>query len=136
MKRAAAPGWQAKLSRRIAIAACPARDRPWVEALFAELDAVDGSWNRLAWIMGAARLVASSGEQRLKSAMKGRTRLPLLFALLAAILSAFMARIDSEALRIDDDWFIVSTVLFVLICCVNLTRTLIRAIAPAARKPS
>lgn len=66
-------GWQTRLSRRIALAACPPRDRAWVEALFAELDAVDDSWSRLAWTMGAARLVAASTGQRVAATFSGGT---------------------------------------------------------------
>ena len=97
------------LGRRIAMAACPRRDRPWLEALFAEAAAIDSARARVAWLSGATRLVAHSSFHR--AAVTGRTALGLALVLAVAALSVALAYLEFEALHADDDVFVVSAAL-------------------------
>ena len=99
-RQAPLSSWQTRLSRRIALAACPPRERPWVEALFAELDVIDGAGPRFAWIVGAARVVATRSG--------GRAVAPfvVLLALWFAVLSGAISLTGYEGLGFDDDLFL------------------------------
>jgi len=98
--------WQTRLSRRIALAACPPRERPWVEALFAELDVIDGAGPRFAWVMGAACVVATRSGRRAAAPFSGRFHFVVLLALWFAFLSGAISLTGYEGLGVDDDLFL------------------------------
>jgi hypothetical protein len=86
---------------RISRSACPAADRPWLDALFAEIDAVEPGRARLVWLLGTFGLLAHRRLQRLATAISPVT----LFCLLAAIVFAVMGVTEYEGLAVEDDWY-------------------------------
>lgn len=90
-----------RLLHRISRSACPPADRPWLDALFAESDAVESGRARLVWLLGALGLVADRHARRLAS-MITPTWLACLIATLAF---AYMGFIEYEGLAIEDDWY-------------------------------
>ena len=96
-----------RILRGVARLACPPADRRWVDALFAECDAIESRRERLIWLLGGAGLVVNSNATRLASAMS-----PLsLLLLLVATVFAVMAVIEYEGLAFEDDLYGVVAVL-------------------------
>jgi len=108
MKREGTLGdWQARSLRRIALAACAPADRPWVEALFRELNFIEGAWPRASWLLGTARLVAEVTKQRFGAMLSLRLRVATVVAFCAALLSVLISRAGYEGLGVDDDVFLI-----------------------------
>jgi hypothetical protein len=104
-----------EVMRRVALTACPPEDRPWVRAMFAEIDAVEGRWSRLTWVMGAIQFVASRNLGRGARVLAHRLHLAIAFALCASILSVAFYGAEYEGFGIDDDSFIVLAASFAAI---------------------
>jgi hypothetical protein len=113
MRRAARATREAQLLRRIALAASPPADRPWVEALFSELDVIEGAQPRLTWLVGAVQLVATRNAVRGARLLADRLHLAIAFAFCAAILSAVISRLGYESLG-DDDFYLALASVFTL----------------------
>ena len=86
---------------------CPPSDRRWLDAMLAELQAVEGRWSRFAWILGVARFAAVRRRERVASLVTNRHVVGLIVLLTAAI-SAFLSQGASESLGLDDDLFLAS----------------------------
>ena len=93
---------------RISRTACPASDRPWLDALFAEIDAVETGWARFVWLAGALGLLANRHAQRL-AAMISPAWLACFVAMIAFAALAF---VEYEGFAIEDDWYPALVALF------------------------
>ena len=106
-----------RLSRR----ACPAVDRPWLDALFAELEAIETGRGRLLWLLGATHLVFDRYVAALLSPVN-------LLLLAAAVFFAWMAIMEYEGLAVEDDWYGPVAAIFVAgliaVSVVNLRRNI------------
>ena len=90
-----------RILRGVVRLACPPSDRRWVDALFAECDAIESRGERFAWALGAASLVVNRNSNRLVSVAS-----PLsLLLLLGATVFTVMAVIEYEGLALEDDWY-------------------------------
>ena len=88
---------------RAAAAICPQPHRQWVDAMFAELGAIDGprpGWN---WAVGAWRVVLAAIQLRATSAVSLRLRIGIGVALGAALGCGLLSYLDANAVRVDDD---------------------------------
>ena len=90
---------------RLARAACPRAERPWLDALFAELATIEGAWPRRLWLLGAVQLVAARNVERLGAGLVRHLNLAIVAALAGATAAATFSRSGHEALG-DDDVFI------------------------------
>ncbi len=90
------------LVHRAARAVCPAPERPWVDAMFAELDAVEGP-ARGAWALGALSIVWSVITLRAGALVPAPMWWGIVAALHAVVAFAIGSRTDIEALWVDDD---------------------------------
>jgi hypothetical protein len=110
-----------RVLHRISRGACPAADRPWLDALFAELEAIDSGRGRLLWLLGATHLVFDRYVAVLFSPLN-------LLLLAAAILFGWMAVIEYEGLAVEDDWYGPIALIFVAgliaVSVVNLRRNI------------
>jgi hypothetical protein len=93
---------------RISRSACPAADRPWLDALFAELDAVDSASARLVWVLGAVGFVAHHHLGRLD----GRLILAAVLCFVVSLLSGVIWFTGREILALDDDLYMAGTAIF------------------------
>ena len=84
--------------------ACPRAERTWVDAMFAELDAVDPT-RRADWSMGAFAIVLSGIRLRCAS-VPIWIWLAIVLAFSAAVLFVIGSRSEVEALTMDDDVFL------------------------------
>ena len=90
-----------RVLHRISRSACPAADRPWLDALFAEIDAVESGPDRLVWLLGAVGLLVNRHLRRVAGMVT-----PVWFACLAAALAfAWLGFIEYEGLAVEDDWY-------------------------------
>ena len=107
-----------RLSRR----ACPPADRPWVDALFAELEAVEPGRDRLLWLLGAAGLLLDRYVRLLSFSLSRAS----LICLAAALTFGWLAIIEYEGLAVEDDWYgpvaALSTAALVCVSFLNLRR--------------
>jgi hypothetical protein len=87
-----------RLLYRVSRAVCPAPDRPWLDALLGEIEAIDSPHARLAWLLGAAHVVLD----RYVAAFLRPVNLLLLFS---AVVFGWMAIIEYEGLPPEDDWY-------------------------------
>jgi hypothetical protein len=87
-----------RVLHRLSRSACPAADRPWVDALFAELETIETGRGRLLWLLGATHLVFDRYVAALLSPVN-------LLLLAAAVLFAWMAVTEYEGLAAEDDWY-------------------------------
>ena len=86
---------------RISRSACPPADRPWLDALFAEIDAVEPGRARLVWLLGALGFLANRRLRRLSSLVT-----PLSLAcLVQALIFGAMGVTEYEGLAVEDDWY-------------------------------
>lgn len=92
-----------RLIHRVAAAICPAAQRQWVHAMFAELAAIDGTGRRMSWVLGAASIVLAAIEARARTMPSLRMRVAVIVALSAALGSGILSYVDSDAIRVDDD---------------------------------
>ncbi|HWC30157.1 MAG TPA: hypothetical protein VG845_08760 [Dehalococcoidia bacterium] len=83
---------------RISRLALPPDDRRWLDALFAEADAVESAPARLLWLFGAAGLLLNRNLAALCSPVS-------LLLLLATGFFATLAVIEYEGLALEDDWY-------------------------------
>jgi hypothetical protein len=89
-----------RVLHRISRGACPAADRPWLDALFAELDAIEPGRARFVWLLGALGLVANRYLRRLSVLVT-----PAWLAwLIAALVFTWFGLIEFEGLTAEDDW--------------------------------
>jgi cytochrome bd-type quinol oxidase subunit 2 len=111
-----------RVLHRISRTACPASDRPWLDALFAELDAVESARARLVWLLGAVGLVAGRRAQRL-AAMVSPAWLASLFAVCAF---SFLAFVQYEGFVTEDDWYLAfaaaAIAVLIAVSAINLRR--------------
>jgi hypothetical protein len=87
-----------RVLHRLSRSVCPAIDRPWVDALFAELEAIETGRGRVLWLLGATHLVFDRYVAALLSPVN-------LLLLAAAALFAWMAIMEYEGLAVEDDWY-------------------------------
>ena len=92
-----------RLIHRAAAAICPAGQRHWVHAMFAELAAIDGPGHRMSWMLGAASVVLAATQARALTVLSIRMRIALVVALGAALASGILAYVDVQAALLDDD---------------------------------
>jgi hypothetical protein len=106
---------------RISRGLCAPPDRPWLDALFAELETIETGRGRLLWLLGAAHLVFDRYLAALLSPSN-------LFLLAAAVLFAWLAITEYEGLAVEDDWYGPIAVSFVAgliaVSVVNLRRNI------------
>jgi hypothetical protein len=90
-----------RVLHRLSRYACPVADRPWLDALFAELETIDSGRARLLWLFGAAGLLCDRYGRLLAAATT-----PLSLALLA-LTGAFggLAVTEYEGFAFEDDWY-------------------------------
>ena len=86
---------------RVSRTACPTSDRPWIDALFAELDAVEPARARLVWLLGALGFIAGRRSRRLTTLLSPAW----LASLLAVFAFTFLAFIEYEGFLTEDDWY-------------------------------
>jgi hypothetical protein len=94
-----------RVLHRLSRGVCPAADRPWLDALFAELETIDSRRGRLLWLLGAAGLVFN----RYVSAL---LRPVSLLCLAAAVFFIAMTLTSYEGLLSEDDWYAVLAAIF------------------------
>ena len=115
-----------RVLHRLSRSACPAADRAWVDALFAELESVETGRARLLWLLGATHLVFDRYLAALLSPVN-------LLLLAAAVLFSWMAISEYEGLAAEDDWYGPIAAIFVAaliaVSAVNLRRS-IRSLRP------
>ena len=102
--------WQPRVLHRIARAFCPPSERPWVDAMLAELGAIEEPGQRRRWMIGVASVVAASIQTNRAAVLSPPKRWALLLALCAAALSGGSALVGYEGLGIDDDGYLVLAV--------------------------
>jgi hypothetical protein len=104
---------------RISRLACPAADHPWLDALFAEAEAIDSGRGRLLWLAGAAGLLFDRQARVLATLLS-----PLsLLLLCASVLCSWLALIEFEGLAPEDDWYgPAAAVLAGLLAAVSISR--------------
>lgn len=94
---------------RISRAACPAADRPWLDALFAESDAVESGRTRLVWLFGAWGLLIDRQARRLDS----RLLIAAALCLALSLASGALWFTGYEGLSLDDDFYMAGAAVFV-----------------------
>jgi hypothetical protein len=94
---------------RISRSACPAADRPWLDALFAESDAVESGRARLVWLLGAWGMLMDRQAQRLDLRLIIGTAACLALSLVSG---AFWFT-GYEGLALDDDLYMAGSGIFI-----------------------
>ncbi len=94
------------LLHRLTAMACPANERAWIDAMFAELTAIDGGSVRLRWMLGAAAIVGSVVRLRAAMFVPGVLWWAIVVALHAIVLFSIGGNSDFEGFRMDDDVFL------------------------------
>lgn len=89
---------------RMARVACPRGERAWIDAMFAELDAVDAP-RRAAWMLGAVGVVAWGIRLRAGS-VPASVWWGIVIASHAVVAFAIGSQSDFEGLLMDDDVFL------------------------------
>lgn len=89
--------------QRTATFICPAAQRQWVDAMFAELVAIDPPRRRIVWMAGATAIVFAAIEARALTALSLRMRLGIAVAFVTAVASAFLSYVDVQAVLLDDE---------------------------------
>ena len=111
-----------RLLYRLSRGACPAADRPWLDALFAELGAIQSSRARCVWLLGATGLLLDRYTRLLTAAASPAS---LLLAA-SALVFGWMALTEYEGLLPEDDWYGILAALFIIslisISVLNLRR--------------
>lgn len=100
------PGHRRGLLHRLTAMICPASERAWIDAMFAELTAIDGGGVRLRWMLGAAAIVGSVIRLRAALFVPGVLWWAIVVALHAVVLFAIGGNSDFEGLQMDDDVFL------------------------------
>ena len=90
-----------RVLHRISRGLCPAADRRWVDALFAELDAIDSLRGRALWLLGAIGIMLDRNVWRLAAAVTPAS----MACLVAAVCFGALAIIEYEGLALEDDWY-------------------------------
>ena len=98
--------------RRLALRACPRRERPWLAALFAETSAIESPGSRLAWHLGAIGLLVRANARQSFTELALHSLLAMLTALVGSLLLASPSLLGFEVLNLEDDWFLVAATLF------------------------
>ena len=86
---------------RISRGVCPASDRQWLEALFAEADAVEPGPGRVLWLLGAFGLLTQRYVRRLVAMISPAW----LVSLTLAVGFFVLAFVEYEGFAIEDDWY-------------------------------
>ncbi len=111
-----------RVLHRISRSACPAADRPWVDALFAELETIDSGRARLLWLLGAAGLLFDRYTRLFVALVTPATA--LCFA--ATLVFGALAVTEYQGLVPEDDWYAILAALFTAsligVSVVNLRR--------------
>lgn len=98
-----------RLVRRLAVACCPAPDREWLEAIFAERGQVEGSFARGKWSVGALPTLITILCLRCATLVPVALRVGAVLSLLLAVAAGVAANRGYEGLRIDDDGYLLLT---------------------------
>jgi amino acid transporter len=111
-----------RVLHRLSRNACPAAGRPWVDALFAEVEAIDSGRARLLWLLGAAGLLF---DRYLRLFSAATTPLSLLLLATTAVF-AWLAVTEYEGFAFEDDWYGLIAACFatslVVVTAINLRR--------------
>jgi hypothetical protein len=94
---------------RISRSACPAADRPWLDALYAESDAVESGRARLVWLLGAWGMLMDRQARRLDP----RLVLAAVLCLALSLVSAALWFTGYEGLSLDDDLYMAGSAIFI-----------------------
>lgn len=86
---------------RIARGACPRADRPWLDALIAELSAIETNRARVAWLLGASTFVIRRHAYRMGAGL----RIAAGASLVASGLFATLWLTGYEGVLPEDDWY-------------------------------
>jgi hypothetical protein len=97
-----------KVLYRISRGVCPAPDRQWVDALFAEAAAVEPGISRFFWLLGAFGLMT----QRYARQAIAMVSPAWLVSLVLAVGFVVLAFVEYEGLAIEDDWYPALAALF------------------------
>jgi hypothetical protein len=89
---------------RLARAASPASEQPWIDAFFAELAEIEGMGPRVLWLLGAVQLIAAGGSQ---SFLRAASLIAIPLSLGATLIFGALFAIEYEGARIEDDLFAV-----------------------------
>ena len=126
MTREMRAGLPRRMIHRGAAAICPPGQRQWVDAMFAELGAIDGPGRRMSWMLGATAIVFAAIEARALIMLSLRMRVGIVVALGAALVSGILSYADHQAVLLDDD--------LMAALCVVAAAALIGLAVIAARK--
>ena len=91
------------LLQRAATTICPAAERQWVDAMFAELAAIDRPAGRACWVLGAAAIVLAAINARIATTLSLRLRISIAIAFGLALGAAVISYIDVQAALLDDE---------------------------------
>ncbi len=89
--------------QRVAAAICPAPQRHWIQAMFAELAAIEGPGHRMSWMLGSAKIVSAAIEARARALLSLRMRIALVVALSVALACGILSYMDVQAILLDDE---------------------------------
>jgi hypothetical protein len=119
-----------------AAAACPPPQREWVHALFAELPAIGGWWERAGWTAGSGRLVVAAIASRANVLLPRRFRAGVAGAFAASAAFAAGAATGYEGLGVDDDAYLALAGLSVAASMALVAIALVRIYGPAEAAPA
>ena len=97
-----------RVLHRISRSACPAADRPWIDALFAELETIESGRARLLWLLGAADLILDRYMRQLAALVTPAAML----CLMGAAVFLTLALTQYEGLAPEDDWYFILAAIF------------------------
>jgi hypothetical protein len=93
------------LLQKVAYAACPPGERSWLEAIFAEAEAIGPRGERASWLFGIVSLLFFANYRAGKLAAERRL-LPLLAITFAGAAFFAVSSRTYEVPGVDDDFFI------------------------------
>lgn len=117
---------------RCALAMCPPPERPWLRAMFAEASAVQGARQQLAWLAGAAGLLAAAVWEGASRDVPASVRTALAVAMTACGATAALAYRGVELLQFDDDVLIAASSMLALACAGLVLHAARRIFSPEA----
>lgn len=110
---------------------CSPAEKPWIEAMFAEISVIEGTTPRLIWTLGFASLIAVSIKKRGAIMLANRLNLATVVAFLSMLLTGGVSQVGYEGTETLDDVFLalafVFGAIFATLVAVALGRFTVRA---------
>lgn len=100
------PAHRRGLLHRLTAMICPAADRTWIDAMFAELTEISDGGGRLRWMVGAGSIVGSVIRLRAALYVPAVLWLAIVIAADAVVVFVIGGNSDFEGFRMDDDVFL------------------------------